>query len=164
MARGRGRKKKEKKPPVEWVRHYVIEKDVEDLVEKIHTHLRAAKIVVLAKPKAGKRHGRVLITATKRASEATAALLKDEIGDVHYVIEIGKDAWDTLSQDRKKLVLDRALCYCAGQDPDKGVWKLRGPDVEDFTEIIKRHGLWTGELEIFAKEAAAQLELLEGKA
>lgn len=163
MARGR-RKKKDKKPPVEWVRHYVLEKDVEELVEKIHPHLRAAKIVVLQKPKAGKRHGRVLITQTKRASEATAALLKDEIGPLHYVIEIGKDAWDTLSQERKKVVLDHALCYCAGQDPDKGTWKLRGPDVEEFTQIIERHGLWTGELEIFSKEAAKQLELLDGKA
>jgi putative metallopeptidase len=152
-------KRKKKSAPVEWDRLELVEKDVRALVAKHHQHLEHATIAVLGKPKAGKRHGRVQITTSRRVTEAVKALIRNDLSDVHYLIEIGGDMWALLDQEKKKVVLDRALCYFAGLDPEKGVWTMRGPDVEEFTEIIERHGLWTADLETFGKEAAKQLEL-----
>lgn len=164
MARGRGRKKKEKKPPVEWTRMHQVEETVADLVRKHHSHLERATIFVLGKPKASKRSGgKVNVAKARRCTEALRALVKDEIGEAHYIIEVGKDAWEALSQDTKKIVLDHELCHFAGQD-DKGKWGLLDHDVAEFRSIIERYGLYSADLELFAKTAAEQLELAVGKA
>jgi hypothetical protein len=154
------RRKSAKKPTVklDWERLYVVEKLVDELVAAHHPHLTRAKILVLGKPKASKRGDRVTVARGRAVTPAVRALLKDEIGDAHYLIEVGRDAWDPLGQERKRITIDRELCKFIGQD-DKGRWATRDYDVKEFTAIIGRYGLCDASTELFAQEAKKQLEL-----
>ncbi len=155
MARRKGNGKQQRKK--DWRRMLEADPLVQDLVKKFHQALERAKIIVLGKPKAGKKHGRLVYATAHRVSEAMAVLFKEVAGeDVHYYILVGLDAWEHLDTKHRRIVLDRALCHFAGQDGEK--WIMRGPDVEEFTAILQRHGAWSPELVIFCK-AAQQLDL-----
>jgi predicted metallopeptidase len=143
----RGKKSREKKPrkakapvAVEWERLSLVEKIVDEVVADHHPHLARARIIVLGKPKAGTRGQSTVVATASRAPKNVAALYKDASGlDVHYLITIGRSAWDELSAEQK-IVIDHKCCHFLGLD-DKGRWALRADhDVEEFHEIIKRHG------------------------
>lgn len=151
------RRRKKELVKVEWRRMPEVEAIIDELVKKHHRHLERARIVVLGKPKAGKRRGKTNVATASKAPAALNALVKDEIGEVHYQIAIGLDAWDKLDAKKRRIVLDHELCHFAGQD-EAGKWGLVGHDVEEFTTILGRHGAWTADLELFVKQAK-QLEL-----
>jgi hypothetical protein len=144
-----------KKEPVktEWERMPEADSLARQLIEKHHKHLERATVLCLGKPKASKRGDKVNIAKARKVTKAMNALLKDSnVGEGHYLIEIGLDAWRALDKEKRKIVLDHELMHMAGQD-DKGHWTTVGHDIEAFTEEIRRYGAWTAELEIFAKEA-----------
>lgn len=135
-----------------------VEAIVEELVRAHHRHLERARILVLGKPKAAKRSGgKVNVAKAKRATPALNALVKDELGEVHYLIELGLDAWDKLDTKVRRIVLDHELCHFAGQG-EAGKWTVVDHDVEEFTTILRRHGAWHVSLEMFVREAK-QLDL-----
>ena len=147
---------------IEWERQPLIEKLVTELVEKYHAHLTRARIIVLGKPKASKTHGKVNVAKAKRATPAIQALLRDASGvDVHYLIEVGMDAWDGQSARQKRAILDHELHHFTGMEvDDKGreKWGLRGHDVQEFAAVVRRHGAYHADLEVFVA-AIRQLKL-----
>lgn len=146
-------KPKAEKVKVEWRRMPEVEALIEEIVEQHHRHLARAKILALGKPKATKRAGgKVNVAKAKRATPALNALVKDELGEVHYLVEVGIDAWDGLDAKQRRIVLDHELCHFVGQDLETDKWGLVGHDVEEFTDILRRHGAWTADLQLFAKE------------
>ena len=74
-------------------------------------------------------------------SKTIRTLVKDDLGDVHYLALIGLDTWKALDADVKKRWLDHALCHALWRDEDGDDWKLRDHDVREFTAVIQRHGL-----------------------
>lgn len=92
--------------------------------------------------------------------------LQRELVDYDFVIVINKEFWEDPEFDRaKKLaLLDHELCHAApALDPDgepmrdtkgRAVWRVRGHDVEEFEEIVSRHGVWKRDLERFAEAIA----------
>src|SRR5918996_1100000 len=101
------KKAKKEKPKEEWRRMPEAEAVVADLVQRHHRHLERAKIIVLGKPKAGKRGGKVNVGKAKRATPELQALIKEIAGEeVHYVILIGLDAWEKLETKARRIVLD----------------------------------------------------------
>ncbi len=159
MARRRAAKPKKEPVNPEWTRQPLIEKIVDDLVAKHHPHLQRAHILVLGKPKAGKRHAAI----ARKASRAVQALYKDAAGtDVHYLIEVGLDVWEKYTPDARKILIDHELCHFLGLD-EKGKWAFEPDhDIEEFEAIVQRHGAYHAKLVSFAK-AAKQLSLVEKK-
>jgi hypothetical protein len=138
MARRRG-PKKEKPPKVEWERVLLVEKALAELVHQAHPNLERAKIVAIGKPgKAGESrcHG---IVKLRVLSSAEKAMVKEDLGDVAYVVEVRTAPYETLSAEQKKRRLDHALCHAFGQD-ERGRWIRTGHDVEEFKAILERHG------------------------
>jgi predicted metallopeptidase len=161
MAR-RARFKVKKDPvKVEWERMPLIEKIVDDVAADHHPHLKNARIIVLGRPKASKRHAAV----ARKASRSIQALYKDAAGlDVHYLIEVGLDVWTRYTPEQRRILIDHELCHFLGLD-DKGRWAVRPDhDIEEFTEIVKRHGAHHHDLQVFVKEGAKQMSLVEEKA
>lgn len=151
---------KRTKEPVktEWERMPEADTLVEGLIAAHHRHLLHAQVVCLGKPKAGRSRGRVVLANAKRPTAAMQALVRNSLGSVHYLIEIGLDAWADLTSDCRRILLDHELCHFAGQDLDTGRWGLVGHDVEEFTQIVRRHGLWRPDLQTFGA-AVQQLAL-----
>ncbi len=137
------KKTRKAKAPVaiEWERLPLVEKIVDEVVAQHHPHLSRARILCLGKPKASVKGQSTVVATASRAPKNLAALYKDAAGvDVHYLITIGRGAWDALDQEQKRIVIDHELCHFTGLD-DKGRWALRGDhDIQEFHEIIKRHG------------------------
>lgn len=68
-----------------------------------------------------------------------------------YIIEISGDLWENVNEKLKKIILHHELLHIRiipSNDKRKEKFRLVQHDVQDFREIIKRHGIdWYDELE-----------------
>lgn len=69
-----------------------------------------------------------------------------------YLIEVSHEIWVDLSEAERYAVMDHELCHCDVEEQKDGSMKysLVGHDYEEFDAVIKRHGIYTGELETLA--------------
>lgn len=109
--------------------------------------------------------GRLVLGKCRKASD-----LDRQLHGWDFIIIVHHD----LLHDRKTYteaqllaVLDHELCHCAVQeDAETGepkrnedgdiVYRVRKHDIEEFQEIVNRHGLYKGDVEAFAKEVLAK--------
>lgn len=144
-------------------------KIAEEIIPEYHSSLddQGMAIVYLFKKKAPKKGDTVnLGTASKRST-------KDQVvaniigGFCHFVITIGWDQWLLLDEDGRRALVDHELCHCEVDFDKKGnpVPKIRHHDIEEFDEIIERHGLWRRSIENTAKamERARQMGLFDAR-
>jgi len=117
-----------------------------------HRDLADATILYIFTPKLAGRHGSVALGKAKRCSPVDRLLMQAD-----YIICLNKDAWGKLTEIQQRALLDHELCHCTcSLDGDK--WVKRPHDVEEFAEVIERHGLWKPDIERFA-QAVVQTEL-----
>jgi hypothetical protein len=134
--------------------YYMMEK----IRKRHHHHTRKAKIALAwrtaLKPDTD---GHLLLGQCVKASD-----LQRELSEYDFVILLNKEVWEdkTFGHKRQKALLDHELCH-VGQvyrkgkrlknDHGKYVFRTRKHDVEEFSEIVDRHGIWKHDLELFAK-------------
>ena len=135
------RAKKPKAPKQEMERMPLVEKDLRELALKLHAHLERAKIFAVGKPRGSKTMCCGGIGTLVKISKTIRALVRDDLGDAHYLAVLGLDKWRALDAEAKKRVLDHLLCHGLGQDSETDEWKLAPHDVQEFTAVIQRHGL-----------------------
>lgn len=131
---------------------------LDDLVEQFHEDLKAAKIA-LAWNKSWQPDvdGRVILGKCRKASD-----LDRELVDYDFVIILRKEFMTdpSVSDDQRRALLDHELCHaCLKVDGDaepvedergRKVYRTRKHDIEEFSEIIARHGCYKRDLEQFA--------------
>lgn len=127
------------------------------IIEQHHRHLVNARVLFVFTDEAMKSNGRrVLAKASKVTgfarflSEATDEE-PDFVGNrrpADFRILISKPYWDEMGEDKRIALLDHELCHLVRRD-DK--WALREHTVEEFAEIVERHGLWKSDLEAFGR-------------
>lgn len=130
-----------------------------DLIPKYHDHLRTVRIEYVFNDSVIKTKGKEMLGRAKKKSGLDAFLaanVSEDEPQPFFVIEISKPAWDLLDSKQKKALVDHELCHCLW-DVDKGIY-MRTHDVEEFSEIIKRHGLWQPDVELFATIAAKHVK------
>lgn len=78
----------------------------------------------------------------------------EEVGTDMFVIEVYEPCWDRLTAAGQEALVDHELCHLGWQENSKGVMRrvIRGHSVEEFNEIVRRHGLWKPDLKEFAKQ------------
>lgn len=103
--------------------------------------------------------GRLKLGKCVRASD-----LQRELVDWDFVILLNKEVWESkdFGEPRKKALLDHELMHIAEavdkegepkfDDRGRKIWRVRGHDIEEFTDIVKRHGCYKADLERFAEE------------
>ena len=97
-----------------------------------------------------------------------ASDLQRELVDYDFVIVLNREVWEDpeFDRDKKLALLDHELCHAARAVGDDGeekidtkgrpVWRVRGHDIEEFTEIVNRRGLWKRDLEKFGEAILAK--------
>lgn len=75
-----------------------------------------------------------------------------------FAVVIAKPVWDILDEKQRLALVDHELCHF-DLDEEKGTPVLRSHDVEEFGEIVKRHGLWRDEVRRLVEVGAKQLSL-----
>lgn len=77
-----------------------------------------------------------------------------------FVIELNFDAWRALEPKQQRALIDHELCHCGAAIDDAGetTYYIRKHDLEEFHEIVERHGLWRKEAEEFVRRATGGVE------
>lgn len=89
--------------------------------------------------------------------------LAREMVPFDYVIVLNKEVWEDpeFTRKQKLALLDHEMCHTApvlDEDGEKVrdtkgriCWRLRGHDIEEFRDIVARHGCYKRDLEKFAE-------------
>lgn len=136
------------------------------LIGEHHEHLLGVRIEYVFRNKATKKGGRVVLGKARKLSGLNAWLATDAderfvVPDSFFVIELAEDEWALLSDAQRVALVDHELSHCLAEVDDDGDFTLgtRGHDLEEFTDIVRRHGLWKQDVSDFVKVGADQLRL-----
>jgi len=110
------------------------------LIPNYHPELATARIMYAFVDKASQKGGKdVLGKVRKLAGLQEWAMERD------FVIEVALDKWNELSESQRTALTDHLLERCFGEEEEESgamKWRLREPDVQEFSTILERHGAW----------------------
>lgn len=110
--------------------------------------------------------GRVVLGKCKKASD-----LDRELAAYDFIIILRQSFWQDLqvTDEQRRALLDHELCHAAPRcdertgDPivdERGriAYRIRKHDIEEFTDIVHRHGLYMRDLELFGAQILERLK------
>lgn len=116
-----------------------VEPDALDLVQEAidswHPALHHARIGVCFRSEPQKRGNSEVWAAISKVSPHVGVLAR-----LDYVLWLAKPVWEKLPRAGRLALLDHELCHAFQNDNLD--WSIREHDVEEFYEIIERHGFW----------------------
>ena len=119
-----------------------------------HAHLSGVAIAYLFTEEIGMKGGKEVLAKVRKATPTEVFF-----GNVDAVMIVSKGAWFAMSGEQHIALVDHELCHLLLDD--EGRVTLRAHDVEEFAAVIKRHGLWKGDLVTF-REDCGQLNMFAG--
>jgi len=135
---------------------------MEKLIEKHHNHLKDAKIAIAWRfGWKSDTDGHTVLGQAKKGSD-----LDRELHDHDFVILLNHERWNGsgFTEDQMTALMDHELCHCEISKDTNGepktdengriCYRIRKHDVEEFRDVVARHGMWKGDLEQFAEAAA----------
>lgn len=144
------------------------------LIDEHHTHMKNARIA-LAWHAGWKADvdGRMKLGMCKMASD-----FDRQLHEFDFVIVLNRTFWTSMDVNdaQRKALLDHELCHAevaideATNDPKetelgKTIYRIRKHDIEEFSAIVERHGLYKKDLEHFAASIGRGPKLpLDGEA
>jgi hypothetical protein len=148
-----------------------VKRIAQDLIPLHHEHLilRADEIRYVLRSDTPTSHGRFVLGKARKVGGLGCYLATTEpdtptdfddheIADM-FVMEISEPAWATMTYEQRVALVDHELCHFA-MDVDEAdgsvTRRIRGHSVEEFTEILHRHGLWSPDLATFAEHMPAR--------
>lgn len=153
-------------------RAHEVETIVEELVPKHHDHLDRPDVTIrcVFRDTVSKSRGRIVLGKARKVSGLAAHLVglvrKDDLGDDpadFFVIEVPAEPWSNLTHPQREALVDHELCHfyvAIPDDPDADrKLVILGHDLEEFTAIVERHGLWKPDLKEFAQVVAQRGQL-----
>ena len=117
---------------------------VADLIAKYHPELVLCddEIAVVFKEKSS-TIGDVVVTGKTAKAPKLLGILGEV--DFKFIITLGADSWQELSDPQRVALLDHHLCACGVEEnPKTGNTKffIRIPEVAFFKVEVERHGFW----------------------
>ena len=131
------------------------------LRKKYHPNIADAKIAYLFIPKGSKGGGKVSLGKASRESAISNLLT-----NVDFVITLSYDQWQALDERQQLALLDHELCHCTVKRDKNGIevgWDLRKHDIEEFSEVVERHGIVFADQKDYGARTLKQLKLAFGK-
>lgn len=126
-----------------------------------HGPLRFVDLRFVYTPKTWKVARREKAGSARRLTGFEAHMAGWEPGDKPIgVVKIAWSAWEVASPAGREALVDHELSHFLVEVED-GEAKLHivGHDVEEFTGVVERHGLWSADLPRFAAAVGEQLRL-----
>ena len=167
-----------------------------ELIPEHHPHLLIANILYVFTDQRRKRCDRVRIGSSQKLSSTERFLASGLDGveqGPDFLILIDSVQWAELARPQRRALVDHELCHCAlfvqidedadgvrirptwvrwtidmddPQDYGDRRWGMRGHDIEEFGEVLFRHGFWKpdGPEQKFGEIVAMQLRIPENGA
>lgn len=126
------------------------------LIPSHHPELATARIDYLFMSSTPKKGGRELFGKASKVSGKWEFLV-----ELDFLIEVSEPAWAELSEDQRRALVDHLLEGCTGEEDESSgemKWGIREPDVQEFSTILQRHGVWNEALTGFV-QVAQQIDL-----
>jgi hypothetical protein len=161
------------KDPTRWIEAPEVKDIADRLIPKYHAHLRswAEEIRYVFRNEAQVSKGRTVWGKAHKITGLAAYMMFNSPGDLNsfdevpqradaFVMEIAHDIWKQLTPKQQQALVDHELMhFTIEMDDNAGLVRgIRGHDVEEFREVVERHGAWKPDLAEFAE--ALQLSLL----
>lgn len=153
------------KDPLKYWKSDEVRDIADELIAQFHPHLAGESIIYLFRSQHAEENGKIVLGKAKRVSGLNAYLAnRESLEEMNgpnddpavkveaqpiLLMEIAYDAWVTLNATQRIALVDHELCHF-GKDG------MRAHDVEEFREVIDRHGLWRPEIELLAATIAQQ--------
>ena len=129
-----------------------------DKMLRFHGELAEANIALAwRKGLSADKDGHLILCKCMKISD-----MHNEIADWDFVILLNREAWEDFSAEQRDALMDHELCHAARAFDEEGdpkvdergrpVWRMRKHDIEEFQEIVSRHGCYKRDLELFAAE------------
>jgi hypothetical protein len=138
--------------PREWSKaDDAIERMAEGLIANYHPELSTARIMYVFISEAPSKGGHKLYGKVSKASGFLEWALEQD-----FIVMISGDIWNTSESHERTAILDHLLERCTGEEDEKDAsmsWKIREPDVQEFSSILDRHGAWNTTLAGFISVA-----------
>lgn len=138
------------------------------IIREHHSHLKGARVLYLFTSAKSSKAGRVRSGVAKKLTPEQRFLssgLESVEEGYDFMVVINVAQWRRLTEDQQIALLDHELCYCSQKETVNRrtgavtrKWVTRGPDLEEFAEIVERHGLWNPDVKRLVV-AGAQLAL-----
>ncbi len=123
-----------------------------DLIPQFHQHLQNVPILYF-------------FDGGKMKEAATMSKRSDKeifISGYKFIMQVNKAQWSDLQEDQRIALVDHELQH-AYVSPD-GEISIIDHDIEEFTAIIKRRGIWNKRLSQFSMEVSEQLDAFKDTA
>lgn len=134
-----------------WTRAPEVEEIAGRLIPALHPHLEEAAIQYIFRHGAELHaHGAEAMAVARRCTG-----LLEYFSRADFIIEVSSDWWESLSDEQRVALVDHELCHCI--EGKKG-WEIRPHDIEEFAEIVDRHGLWRSDLRAFIEAGLGAIE------
>jgi predicted metallopeptidase len=135
--------KQTEKVPVQYDQAESVADMAKELIRKHHSELVNTKIAYLFKNKPIKSRGREVIAFVSKCSGIVKVL-----SEVDVVMIVSYPAYQPLSDKHKLAVIDHELTHLLVDEDSTGAPKVKllAHDVEEFSAIIERHGLYQEDL------------------
>jgi len=146
-------------PPMDGMHEPEPYKILREMRDKYHPDLNKARIALAWRKKLKRdQDGHLILGRCVKASD-----LQRELIDWDFVILLNREVWldDAFTPEKKRALVDHELCHAAAardkdgfpkrDERDRFVWRTRKHDIEEFRDVVKRHGCYKADLEEFAK-------------
>lgn len=149
-----------------------VEEVAEGLIEKYHQHLidYNVKIRYVFVDKTPTSKGKEVWGTCRKVSGLNAYLEGGSPdGDSFFVITISKEIWNVLPDDKRLALVDHELCHAWAEVKQKEEDEenqeeqiesenpvkisIKPHDLEEFSCIVRRHGLWREDIQDFVEAA-----------
>ena len=139
-----------------------------DLIPKYHGHLLDFNVHLeyVFVNKTPKRNGKEIWGQCRKITGFNAYMSHSQGDDPFFVIVISEPVWDVLPRDKKLALVDHELCHAWAEanqkedddEADPVKLSMRPHDLEEFSCIVRRHGLWREDIEEFVESVLKSRE------
>lgn len=138
---------------VEWREDKDLSAICRKLVDDHHGHLIGYPLRIVFRSKSRRLRGSLTYGTAEIVSGRFAffVMTEDEKGmdgqdkgSKMFWIEIAEDLWEELSPNQRLALVDHELMHCVIEEDEEGTpyMDIRPHDIEEFADIVRRHGLW----------------------
>lgn len=128
-----------------------VQEIAERYIEEHHQHLQGVKIEYIFMSEAPTVAGKIAGGVAKKITGLNAWLSTPTEGrepepEPYFVLGIAESIWKLLTPEQREALVDHELCHM-GYDDEKDTIKIIPHDVEEFSGVVQRHGVWEPNLE-----------------
>ena len=139
-----------------------VEQIARELIRESHRHLTNVDIKFVFTDKIMKRAGQEVWGTTRKVGSFAAFLAgqdEDEENANFFVITISEPVWSYLDPKKRRALVDHELCHCwVDLDSEEPKLVLLGHDLEEFVQVVQRHGLWRDSVQKFVEVGGPLLQ------